>query len=100
MIEEAGYQERYREFVNESYGEEVLEIPYKDSVITLTCKEQFGGEGQGDSYWVVFSCLYNEKERFYKVDGWYASYSGHEFYDYSPVEVKSVPVQTYEWKPV
>lgn len=100
IIVEADKVEEYRDFLNESWDEDVIEIPYKDSIITLTIVDQYGGEGQGDTYWVVFSAKYNDEKTFYKIDGWYASYSGHEFYDYVPVKVEKVPVQTYEWKKV
>lgn len=100
IIVEADKVEAYRDFINESWVASVIEIPYKDSTITLTIVDQYDGEGRGDTYWVVFSSDQNGREKFYKVDGWYSSYEGRSFDDYTPTEVKRVPVQTYEWQEV
>ena len=45
------------------------------SVIKLV--EDFGGEGQGDDYWIVMEITVDdEPPRLYRVEGWYASYDG------------------------
>ena len=36
----------------------------------------YGGEGQGDQYWVVVSISDGETTRYFRRDGWYASYDG------------------------
>jgi hypothetical protein len=38
--------------------------------------EDFGGEGQGDSRYVVFSLTDGTDTRFFRKDGYYASYDG------------------------
>lgn len=38
--------------------------------------DDYGGEGQGDEYWVVFSITNNDKTRYFKKEGGYASYVG------------------------
>lgn len=41
--------------------------------------DQYGGEGQGDSWWSVK--YFPEHNVYIKVDGWYQSYNGTEFCD-------------------
>jgi hypothetical protein len=41
--------------------------------------EDYGGEGQGDDYWVVFSLDDGTTKRFFRMDGWYQSHAGGEF---------------------
>jgi hypothetical protein len=50
---------------------------------------EYGGEGQGDDYWVVISITDGETTRYFRKDGWYASYDGG-----------SLDGETYEVKPV
>lgn len=39
---------------------------------------EYGGEGQGDDYWVVISISDGLTSRYFRMDGYYASYSGGE----------------------
>lgn len=41
--------------------------------------DDYGGEGQGDEYWVVFSVTKGDVTRHFRMDGWYQSYNGGEF---------------------
>ncbi len=36
----------------------------------------YGGEGEGDEYWGVFSLTYKGETQLFKISGWYASYDG------------------------
>lgn len=36
----------------------------------------YGGEGEGDQYWMVISVSDGKTTRFFRKDGWYASYDG------------------------
>jgi hypothetical protein len=56
--------------------------------------EDFGGEGQGETRYVVFSV----GEQFFRVDGYYASWDGTTWEDPTPSEViaKEVTVIRYE----
>ena len=45
---------------------------------SLKHEEQFGGEGQGDSYWYVFSVSKDNNTEYWEVPGWYASHQGSE----------------------
>jgi len=51
---------------------------------------EYGGEGQGDQYWVVISLSDGKTTRYFRKDGWYASYSGGELdgdtYEVTPQE--------------
>lgn len=62
--------------------------------------DTFGGEGEGSSYWFVFKLLsspsgVNQITRYFKVDGYYASYDGG-YYD-ELYEVFPKQVQVTEW---
>lgn len=56
--------------------------------------EDFGGEGQGEERWVVFSV----GDQLFKVEGYYASWDGTTWDDPTPFEVKpkDVVVVRYE----
>jgi hypothetical protein len=54
---------------------------------TAKVEAQYGGEGQGDQYWVVISLSDGETTRYFRKDGWYASYDGGEL-DGDTSEVK------------
>lgn len=44
---------------------------------TFKYKQSYGGEGQGDEYWAVFSAeKEGEETRYFEVPGWYASHQG------------------------
>jgi hypothetical protein len=43
---------------------------------TAKLEAEHGGEGQGDQYWVVISLSDGTSTRYFRRDGWYASYSG------------------------
>lgn len=46
---------------------------------TLKYVDDYGGEGQGDEYWVVFSITQGDVTRNFKKQGGYASFAGGEF---------------------
>lgn len=70
-----------------------------DNNYVIKVVDHFGGEGQGDTYWSVFSVTHFDDVCYFKIDGWYASHYGAEISggDYGFYEVKKTPVQTYEW---
>lgn len=51
--------------------------------------EDEGGEGQGDEYWFVLKITDGESVRFFRMDGYYASYDGG-YYDGELKEVHPV----------
>lgn len=66
------------------WGEELEEI---EGLGKLEYVDDYGGEGQGDDYWVVFKV----GDQFFRKNGWYASYDGGELdgelYEVFPKEV-------------
>ena len=65
----------------------------------VSIAESFGGEGQGDQYYLVFKVEFNEENsvnahvpdvKYYRVDGYWASFGGGEydgpFYEVQPVQ--------------
>jgi hypothetical protein len=50
----------------------------EDTFDGLTAKviSEYGGEGQGDQYWMVVSLSDGDTTRYFRKDGWYASYDG------------------------
>ena len=54
-----------------------------------------GFEGAGDTYYVVIEY----GGRLYRIDGWYNSWDGSEL-DGVPYEVKKVPVEAFDYKPI
>ena len=55
--------------------------------LTAKVEAQYGGEGQGDDFWLVISISDGLTTRFFRRDGWYASYNGGNL-DTDTVEVK------------
>ena len=69
--------------------QDVNDVPSPLGVISYVA--DYGGEGQGDDYWVVVKIVAEDgSERFFRKDGWYQSYSGGEL-DGDTVEVKPTP---------
>lgn len=62
----------------------------------LTYSDNYGGEGQGDSYWYVFKVSDGKTVRHVKVDGWYASYSGGEYDTWYEVFPKQKQITVWE----
>jgi hypothetical protein len=69
------------------------EAKYESSEETfenLTAKvvSEYGGEGQGDQYWMVISLSDAQSTRYFRKDGYYASYGDGGNLDGSIYEVK------------
>lgn len=54
--------------------------------LEVKCIEQFGGEGQGDTIYAVYESTEGGVKKFYRAEGWYASYAGAEFDRFIEVE--------------
>jgi hypothetical protein len=63
-----------------------LEVQYVDS---------FGGEGECEDYWSVYSFTKNGETVYVKFDGSYASYDGSEYDEWFFVEPKRVMVTQF-----
>lgn len=85
-----GYSSTYHVTGNSAWSnfkyEELDNLPTELGVIKYVA--DYGGEGQGDDYWVVVKIVgHDGTERYFRRDGWYASYSGGEL-DGPTVEVR------------
>lgn len=92
--EERGYDE-FLEML-EASGEYGVDVPEFGTAYFV---DSHGGEGQGDQYWYVFKLIEHRdnvvgagtpQARHFKVDGYYASYSGgyyDEMYEVFPKQV-------------
>lgn len=92
-----GYECEFGEALSERSCEDGESIKIND-IYSLTIADSFGGEGQGDQYWFVFSVDKDGvAESFWKVPGWYQSYNGGE-YEFNGVhEVESREVVVTKW---
>jgi hypothetical protein len=63
---------------------------YTADGFTAKREAEFGGEGEGEQYWVVVSLSDGNTTRYFRKDGWYASYDGGyldgETYEVTPRE--------------
>lgn len=64
--------------------------------IKLELEAHHGGEGEGDSFWSVYSFAQGGDKVYVQFDGWYASYNGSEFDSHFFVEPKQVMVTQYD----
>lgn len=65
--------------------------------ITVEEVDNYGGEGLGDEYWIVFRLTKGEETMLLRVDGYYASYAGGEYHG-PPYEVEPVEVTVTEYR--
>lgn len=95
-LDQEAWNEFYEELPNPSYSwHREKEGPALASGIARIV-EDFGGEGQGDTRYVVFSV----GEKFYKVEGYYASWDGTTWDDPTPFEVRPKEVTVIEYEAV
>lgn len=67
--------------------ESEIELKYFDGFGYIEVVDTFGGEGEGDQYWFVFKITDDNGEvRYFRRDGWYASFNGG-YYDGPTEEV-------------
>ena len=59
--------------------------------------DNFGGEGQGNDFWVVLSVEKDGVVRYVKNDGWYTSYNGGNFDSAEGVEVFPYKETSTKW---
>ena len=57
--------------------------------INVNLEKRFGGEGQGEDYWSVYSFSKGDDKVLIKFNGWYASYDGSTYEEF--YEVKAEP---------
>ena len=76
-------------------GTEEFGLACKEAGIRFENEDSYGGEGQGDQYWSVYSFTDGKDVVYVKFDGYYASYVGSEYSDWFFVEPKQVQVTQY-----
>ena len=59
-----------------------------DSGVVCQHEDNYGGEGQGDDSWSVYSFARGDEKIYVQFNGWYASYNGAEFTEWYFVEPK------------
>lgn len=90
-------QELENDNIVASYDKATDTLTVNGSVIdTVEC---YGGEGQGDEYWVVISVTDKDtsETKFIRNNGWYASYDGGYFDDFIGFQVYPQIVKITEW---
>ncbi len=66
-----------------------------DSSVVCQHENNYGGEGQGDDYWSVYSFTRGDEMVYVKFNGWYASYNGAEFTEWLFVEPKEMVITVF-----
>lgn len=69
-----------------------------DQGINFEHVDRYGGEGEGEEYWSVYSFSDGQEVVFIKFDGTYASYYGSEFDEFYEVQAVERLVTFYERK--
>lgn len=64
--------------------------------IRFEYEDNYGGEGQGDAYWSVYSFTNGTEVVYVKFDGWYASYNGAEYDEWYFVEPEQKTITVFE----
>lgn len=85
-------------------GSEVEDCTWKDAEVSIDEKmfkftqvEQSGGEGQGDTYYVIVGISAEDEEYLLKYEGWYDSWNGTSWDDQSISLVEPVQVQVTQY---
>lgn len=79
------------------YEDEVIDFAnvLKEKQISYKEVDSYGGEGQGDDFWVIVEFSSGDTKVNVKFDGWYQSYNGSEYTEWFFVKPKKVSV--VEW---
>lgn len=91
------FQSEYPEKDSKWNGDFENEVLAKADELGLTVDfvDSFGGEGQGNDYWSVYSFTDGDNVVYVQFDGWYASYNGSEYSEWFFVEPKQVVVTKF-----
>jgi hypothetical protein len=78
-------------------NEEETEFKDKLNKKGIDCKaeEHFGGEGEGEDYWTVYSFSKGDEKVLIKFDGWYASYEGSTYEEFYEVKAEPKVITVY-----
>lgn len=64
--------------------------------ISYKLEDSYGGEGQGDDYYAIYSFSRGDEKIYMKFWGWYASHYGAEYEDCCVVTPKQKTITVYE----
>lgn len=99
ILDQCPSADKWRSYVlDEFWDEHDLAKELNDFGCVITREEQYGGEGMGDDWWVIFSVLKDGEKSCFRIDGWYTSYEGVDFSDSRnliPVTKKQVLVDRW-----
>lgn len=100
IVSGAFFQSEWKETTSDWWDEwgndEQFRAKLQELQITTKHLDNFGGEGEGDDYWSVYSFSTPTETVMVKFQGWYASYQGSEYTEWFFVEPKQVMVTQYE----
>lgn len=77
------------------YIEDFNPIPTKYGIARQV--DKYGGEGMGEQYYIVWEISDGSNVRFFRADGYYASWDGHNWDDAELYEVKPKQVTKTEY---
>lgn len=89
-----GIEDGYSKYDSDEITEFRNEL--SDAGITFAREDNYGGEDMGSEYWSVYSFTKGDTAVFVKFDGYYQSFDGSTYEDFT--FVKPMPVQKIEWK--
>lgn len=81
------------------YGDDVsdeVSAQLKEAGINYKVVQQHGGEGEGDTYYSVWKFSDDNEVLFISFNGWYASFDGATYNDYTFVKPKEITITVYE----
>jgi hypothetical protein len=104
-IQDDAYYLEYKTKTPTKYSETGLSVFREENYFVLdghlfSFVEQYGGEGMGDEYWIVFSVEFDGEKKFYKIPGWYQSHHGSEMDTSSTHEVHKVEKTIMVWESI
>jgi len=68
----------------------------KEANVIFEYVDNYGGEGQGDDYWSVYSFTRGDEKVYVKFNGWYASYNGSEYNEWFFVDPREKTIIVYD----
>jgi hypothetical protein len=98
LIHESLFHSGYNSEPSEWDSDEEKEFRAALTEAGVVCRHEdnYGGEGQGDDYWSVYSFTRGDEKVYVKFDGWYASYNGAEFNEWFFVEPKEKVITVFD----
>ena len=98
FISESLFYSEYNAEPNKWDSDEVKSFRVALTEAGVVCQHEnnYGGEGQGDDYWSVYSFTRGDEKIYVQFNGWYASYNGAEFTEWFFVEPKEKVITVFE----